>query len=178
MRQIINTDLHDLVSAIVDNIDPEWLSSESATYSTELNVRLSPIVYYERQKPIEHSHHDAIPDDWSKLWAQYELDRYEPLIIAPGQFVLAETLERISMPKNVKGVFTLRSWVAKSGLDQAVSITLKPGWSGHLVMELRNNLQHSSLCLRPKASIGQIEFFQLDAFCNGPSAGERLCATT
>jgi deoxycytidine triphosphate deaminase len=87
--------------------------------------------------------------------------RTEPLLLEPGQFVLAETLEQFTVPKTVKGIFTIRSWAAKSGLDQAVSITLKPNWSGHLIMELRNNLQHNTLCFRPHEAIGQIEFFEL-----------------
>jgi deoxycytidine triphosphate deaminase len=164
MRQILHHELRDFAHHYVDNIDHTWLGAfdlPDPDVVTELNVRLGTTVYFENHKRKTDPQHEANPKNWTNLWSQYLLSEHEPLIIEPGQFVLAETLEKFAMPKTYKGLFTLRSWAAKSGLDQAVSITLKPNWSGHLIMELHNNLQHTALCLRPHEAIGQIEFFEL-----------------
>lgn len=164
MRQLIHHELLHFAEAHVDPLDPEWRVRHDETigdHPTELDVRLGRVVYHEQSDRSTEVQHRANPNNWSKLWSQNILGPKESLTIEPGQFVLVETWEHLTLPAHVKGVFTIRSWAAKSGLDQSVSITLKPNWSGNLVMELRNNLQKTSLQFKPGQAIGQIEFYEL-----------------
>lgn len=163
MRQLTQHELAGFIKQHVESAQMEVVQTQlSKGTLSELDVRLGHVIYYENRKAFSDAVHSAKPESWDRLWVQHTLEQREPLILQPGQFVLAETYETFTLPKDVKGVFTLRSWVAKSGLDQAVSITLKPRWQGNLIMELRNNLQHTSLSLYPLQAIGQVEFFQLD----------------
>ena len=79
----------------------------------------------------------------------------------PGAFIKARTAELFSIPPRHKGVFTLRSYGAQRGVDQSVSITLHPNWTGYLIMELRNNLQYHDLLIPPGEMLGQVEFYEL-----------------
>ncbi|MGI9212271.1 MAG: dCTP deaminase domain-containing protein [Methylococcaceae bacterium] len=163
MRQLTQHELADFIKQHIDSAQMDAVQTQlDKGVLTELDVRLGHVSYYENRKICGDAIHLAKPESWDRVWIQHTLEHNEPLILQPGQFVLAETHECFKLPKDIKGLFTLRSWAAKSGLDQAVSITLKPRWQGNLIMELRNNLQHISLSLYPLQAIGQVEFFQLD----------------
>jgi dCTP deaminase len=124
-----------------------------------IDVRLSNVFTCERP-----------PDNYSNVvsLASGEIPNYQVMTLPssgrfflnPGAFCLTETVEYFEMPNDLSGLFTLRSALARSGLDQSVSFFLKPGWRGRLVLELRNNLRYHELALTPGQLIGQVTFFQ------------------
>jgi deoxycytidine triphosphate deaminase len=92
------------------------------------------------------------------LYVKNDMPHDGGYIMGPGEFLLGVTMEKFTIPKNMRGLFTLRSRFAKRGLEQSTSITLHGGWSGHLILELKNFYQSIGLRLRPGIKIGQIEF--------------------
>jgi dCTP deaminase len=81
-------------------------------------------------------------------------------IVPPNSFVLARTVERFNMPKNIVGVCTGKSTIARSGLSIMVT-PLEPGWEGYLTLEYANT---TPLPVKLYANMGggQIMFYKGD----------------
>lgn len=58
-------------------------------------------------------------------------------IIPPNSFVLASTLEKVNMPRNVTGVVLGKSTYARCGIS-CLATPLEAGWSGHVTLEFAN----------------------------------------
>lgn len=85
-------------------------------------------------------------------------------ILAPGEFILAQTAETFNLPDNIAAEFRLKSSGARAGLDQALAVWCDPGWNGSvLTLELRNNNNYHPLRLTPGMKIGQMVFWQCAA---------------
>lgn len=82
--------------------------------------------------------------------------------LKPKGFIKAWTIEVISMPPDLVGIFTLRSKMAQAGLEQLTSVFIRPEWTGQLVLELFNPTERP-LLLRPGLHVGQINLFKLDS---------------
>lgn len=81
------------------------------------------------------------------------------VVLTPGAFVLAHTIETFNMPHNLSAEFRLRSSMARIGLEHSLAAWIDPGFHGsNLTLELRNNLQHHNIILKPGVRIGQIIF--------------------
>lgn len=79
----------------------------------------------------------------------------------PGEFVLATTKERISIPNNVIGFVEGRSSIGRIGLFCENAGLIDPGFDGHITMELYNpttNIIEIPVGYR----IGQVWFDDLD----------------
>jgi deoxycytidine triphosphate deaminase len=113
------------------------------------------------------------PASWARVVniAKGEKPAMRELNIEDGQdyflkekgFCLAITKERFAMPNDMTAKFYLKSKHARLGLNQSQSIILKPGWSGHLVLEISNLLQWHELVLTAGMPIGQVMFLKHDA---------------
>lgn len=81
--------------------------------------------------------------------------------LAPGQFCLAETVERFFLPDDVAAEVKMRSSLARSGLDHALAGWADPGFhNAVLTLELTNALRWHSLRLRPGLMIAQMIFWK------------------
>jgi dCTP deaminase len=81
--------------------------------------------------------------------------------LAPGQFCLGSTQELFNLPNDIAAEFRLKSSGARAGLDAALAMWADPSWTGStLTLELRNNLRHHHLRLRPGMKIGQMIFLR------------------
>lgn len=58
-------------------------------------------------------------------------------IIPPNSFVLASSLEKINMPRNLTGVVLGKSTYARCGIS-TLATPLEGGWSGHVTLEFAN----------------------------------------
>ncbi len=61
------------------------------------------------------------------------------LIIHPGQFLLGSTLEYLRVPRHLAGQVLNRSSWARNGLLVATAVTVHPGFTGALTLELVNS---------------------------------------
>jgi len=88
----------------------------------------------------------------------------DPYWLRPGQFILAETIERFNMPEDVAGLFFLKSSRAREGYEHSHAGYADPGWHGSvLTLELKNARQILPLPLYPGLKIGQVVFIRMSA---------------
>lgn len=86
--------------------------------------------------------------------------KQNPYYLAPGEFVLAETLEQFKMPEDISALFCLKSTRAREGYEHSHAGFAECGWHGsRLTLELKNNRRYHSLPLYPDLLIGQMLFF-------------------
>lgn len=60
------------------------------------------------------------------------------LLLPPGRFVLASTMEHFAIPNDVMGIVHDKSTWARLGLAVQNTV-LEPGWRGYLTLELTNH---------------------------------------
>jgi dCTP deaminase len=92
--------------------------------------------------------------------ASYDVRIEQNLILWPGRFALASTIETFNMPDDLAGVVMDKSTNARRGLC-VQNTFIDPGFRGFLTVELTN---HSWRFIRLQAgdAIAQIVFHQLD----------------
>jgi dCTP deaminase len=80
----------------------------------------------------------------------------EPFILHPGEFALASTYEKITMPDDLAGRLEGKSSLGRLGLAvHATAGFIDPGFSGHVTLEL-SNLAPLPIKLWPGMKIGQL----------------------
>jgi dCTP deaminase len=78
------------------------------------------------------------PSLWESadLWQDYEQDQFR---LNPGQFVLAQTLERIRIPNDLAGFVEGRSSWARVGVTiHMTAPKIDPGFDAHITLEMAN----------------------------------------
>jgi len=97
-----------------------------------------------------------------------ELDDDRPFFLQSGEFVLASTLESITLPNDIVGRLEGKSSLGRIGLlIHSTAGYVDPGWQGHLTLEL-SNVAKLPVTLYYGMKIGQISFLRLT------SAAEKL----
>lgn len=94
-------------------------------------------------------------------------------ILHPDDFVLAQTVERISLPREIAAKVEGKSSLGRLGLLlHATAGFIDPGFDGTITLEL-SLTSPRALLLRPGMKIGQLCFFQLTSPAQRPygSAG-------
>jgi deoxycytidine triphosphate deaminase len=104
--------------------------------------------------------------------------RSERYMLAPGQFVLASTLERIRVPIDMALELKLKSSIARGRYNHSLAFWFDPGWDGIGTLELMNVSQFRYRPLEYGMRIGQIIYHTLDEPCAKPYAGKYQGATT
>jgi len=90
-----------------------------------------------------------------------EVAEDEPFIIQPGEFVLAATLETITLPDDIVARVDGKSSLGRLGLlIHATAGFVDPGWTGKLTLEL-SNVAKMPIAVRPGMRICQISFLRL-----------------
>ncbi|MCQ0033131.1 dCTP deaminase [Burkholderia glumae] len=90
------------------------------------------------------------------------VERAEPFVLHPREFVLAATLEYFRLPQHLAGYVTSRSAWGRAGLVIATAVAVHPGFTGTVTLELVN-LGEVPLVLYPGLSVAQFVFFD----CSG-----------
>jgi len=97
-----------------------------------------------------------------------EIEGDKPFFLQPGEFVLASTLESITLPNDIVGRLEGKSSLGRIGLlIHSTAGYVDPGWRGHLTLEL-SNVAKLPITLYYGMKIGQISFLRLS------TAAERL----
>ena len=90
-----------------------------------------------------------------------EIDEERAFFLNPGEFVLASTLESITLPDDIVGRLEGKSSLGRIGLlIHSTAGYVDPGWHGHLTIEL-SNVAKLPITLYYKMKIGQISFLGL-----------------
>lgn len=135
--------------------------------SCSIDLRLGNIF-----RVFEHSKHayiDPSKKDYSnEITREIIVKDNEPFIVQPGDFVLAATLEKITISPKLLGRLEGRSSLARLGIVvHSTASVFEPGWDGNAVLEL-GNLGRMAVALTPGMRICAMTFEQLSSTAEVP----------
>lgn len=122
--------------------------------------------------PIALRQHHLFPDDW------VECDLIaEPLKVLPGELVLVQTYEKITVPNGYAIDLRLKSSRAREGWNHSLAFWFDPGWSGKGTMEIINQRKVPMLLIYQQP-FAQIIVHQLSSKATNPYKGRYQGAET
>lgn len=108
----------------------------------------------------------SIPQD--DLTTALEVEDGQPLVLHPGEFVLASTLEVITLGDELAARIEGKSSLGRLGLlTHSTAGFIDPGFSGHVTLEL-SNVATLPIKLWPGMKIGQLCVFRLSSPAEHP----------
>ena len=97
-----------------------------------------------------------------------EMEGDEPFILHPGEFVLGQTLERVTLPDDLVARLEGKSSLGRLGLlIHSTAGFVDAGFSGNLTLEL-SNVANLPITLYHGMPIGQISFMRMDGPVDNP----------
>ncbi|HEY8654503.1 MAG TPA: dCTP deaminase [Dermatophilaceae bacterium] len=107
-------------------------------------------------------------EDQPDLTRLIEIERDEPFILHPGEFVLGSTFEVVTMPDDLAARLEGKSSLGRLGLlTHSTAGFIDPGFSGHVTLEL-SNVATLPIKLWPGMRVGQLCFFRLSSPTENP----------
>jgi dCTP deaminase len=104
-------------------------------------------------------------DDLTEL---VEITDDEPFILHPGEFVLGQTLETITLPNDIVARLEGKSSLGRLGLlIHSTAGFVDPSWEGNLTLEL-SNVANLPITIYHGMPIGQISFMRMDGPVQSP----------
>ena len=150
--------LRTIMAEAVDPFHPENLDE------TSLDVTLADTVYRQRTPHSQPIIDLADPPDSDILFEKVSMASNKgEYLMRPGEFVKGRLQEYIKMPRDMAAMFSLRSCIAQTGLEQSTSVWIRPEWEGNLVLEL-TNFSNKMIRLSPGLRIGQLHFLSLKGY--------------
>ena len=102
------------------------------------------------------------------LTSQVEVPTGDPFVLHPGEFVLASTLEVVSLGDGLAARLEGKSSLGRLGLlTHSTAGFIDPGFSGHVTLEL-SNVANLPIKLWPGMKIGQLCIFRLSSPAEHP----------
>jgi len=113
-------------------------------------------------------HYTNNPDAYSDIMRSCfgQLVETDFIYLMPGDLILADTLEYITMPQNLAGTLMLKSSLGRVGLEHLHAGWFDPGFSGTATLELKNVAPWPVL-LKKGQPIVQLIFYE----CYPPAVG-------
>jgi dCTP deaminase len=148
-------------------IDP---FSEAMVQPSSMDVRLDKFfrVFENHRYP-----HIDPAEEQPDLTRLIETDPKDPFILHPGEFVLASTLEVVTLPDDIAGRLEGKSSLGRLGLlTHSTAGFIDPGFSGHVTLEL-SNVATLPIKLWPGMKIGQLCLFRLSSAAEHPYGSDR-----
>ena len=170
-----DTDLKNRLKS--DLIIHPLLHKESQVCGCKIDLHLSGI-FYEISRSLIGSY-----DPIDLLEARKDVRREvilplgESLVLHPGDFILAPTLENVSIPNNLLGILQGRSSLGRLGvIVHATASFIDPGFKGVITLEL-SNLGHIPVRLYTMARVASIAFLNISGVVKFPY-GESIPSPT
>ena len=102
---------------------------------------------------------------------RYKTIRSDSYLLLPGQFVLATTMERVSLPDDLTAFVEGRSSLGRMGLFIQNAGWVDPGFQGEITLELFN-ANRCAIELKAGRRVGQLVFAEMDAPALAPYRGK------
>lgn len=90
-----------------------------------------------------------------------ELEQGQHFDLLPQEYIIVSTLESIDMPKDLMGILYPRSSTNRKGLSLDLTGIIDAGYSGQLVLPIRNNTRSQTVRLYPGERLCQVCFEEL-----------------
>lgn len=103
--------------------------------------------------------HEESGMSYGQSLAGYDIRIKQNMLLCKGEFYIASTLERFTMPNHLVGIVHDKSSLARKGLS-VFNTVIEPGWKGFLTLEL---VYHGDepLEIYPGQPIAQVIFHML-----------------
>ena len=102
---------------------------------------------------------------------RYKTINTDTYILLPGQFVLATTMEYVSLPDNLTAFVEGRSFLGRLGLFIQNAGWVDPGFQGEITLELFN-ANRCAIELKAGRRVGQLVFAEMDDTALKPYNGK------
>lgn len=110
------------------------------------------------------------------LTERVEIEGDQPFILHPGEFVLGQTLERVTVPNDLVARLEGKSSLGRLGLlIHSTAGFIDSGFIGNITLEL-SNVANLPITIYNEMPIGQISFMRLDAPVEKPYGGEGMAS--
>jgi dCTP deaminase len=144
---------------LIDPFDPALVQPSSVDVRVDNQFRVfqnSRYPYIDVRQPME---------DLTEL---VEVKGDEPFILHPGEFVLGQTLERVTLPNDLVARLEGKSSLGRLGLlIHSTAGFVDSGFSGNLTLEL-SNVANLPITIYHRMPIGQLSFMRMDAPVDRP----------
>jgi dCTP deaminase len=129
-------DILEYISRGALKIQPPVATESVAQVSVDLRLGRKFIVFKEPPQFLPAIYVDPSLWESADLWQHYEQDQFR---LNPGQFVLAQTLERIRIPRDLVGFVEGRSSWARVGVTiHTTAPKIDPGFDAQITLEMAN----------------------------------------
>jgi dCTP deaminase len=148
---------------VIDPFDASLVQPSSVDVRVDNRFRVfnnSRYPYIDVRQPME---------DLTEL---VEVEGQEPFILHPGEFVLGQTLERVTLPNDLVARLEGKSSLGRLGLlIHSTAGFVDSGFSGNLTLEL-SNVANLPITIYQGMPIGQMSFMRMDAPVDRPYGSE------
>ena len=150
---------------LIDPID----QSDIQPASVDLHIDKGILIFKNSAEPFI-----DLKKELPNLTESVVINKDEPFMLHPGEFVLASTIERIKLSDNVVGRLEGKSSLGRVGLlIHSTAGYVDPGWDGQLTLEL-TNVAKLPITLYYGMRIGQISFLDLSTSAENPYGSTKL----
>jgi dCTP deaminase len=150
---------------IIEPLEPDSIQPSSVDLRLDRLFR----VFGESERP-----HIDVREPCDDLTELVEVGDDEPFLIEPGGFVLANTLETITLPNDIVARLDGRSSLGRLGLlVHATAGYVDPGWSGKLTLEL-SNAARLPIAVYYGMKVCQVSFLRLSTPVERPYGSPEL----
>jgi dCTP deaminase len=144
---------------VIDPFDASRIQPSSVDLTVDNRFRVfnnARYPYIDVRKPME------------DLTSLVTVEGDEPFILHPGEFVLGQTLERITLPNDLVARLEGKSSLGRLGLlIHSTAGFVDSGFSGNLTLEL-SNVANLPITIYHGMPIGQISFMRMDGPVDRP----------
>ncbi len=149
---------------VVDPYDPELVQPSSIDVRVDGSFR----VFHNGRYP-----YIDVRQQMDGLTELVHPDPGEPFILHPGEFVLGQTLERVTLPNDLVARLEGKSSLGRLGLlIHSTAGFVDAGFAGNLTLEL-SNVANLPITLWPGMKIGQLCLFRLSSAAEFPYGSEK-----
>lgn len=143
---------------VIEGADEQLLNASS------LDIRLGRKLLIERPDPSTYMKNQyrriSLKNREPLTMIEHDLAREGPYILAPGEFILAHSVEVFHLPNNISAEYKLKSSMARIALEHLNAGWCDAGWFGSvLTLELINLTRNHEIILEHNDLIGQMVFF-------------------
>lgn len=109
-----------------------------------------------------------------ELTSLVEVEEGDAFVLHPGEFVLASTLEKFTLPAHLAGRLEGKSSLGRLGLlTHSTAGFIDPGFSGYITLEL-SNVANLPITLWPGMKVGQLALFRMSSPAETPYGSGKL----
>jgi dCTP deaminase len=144
---------------VIDPLDDESVQPSSVDLRLDRLFR----VFLNHTMPVI-----DVKENLEELTRLVEIKDDDAFILHPGEFVLAATYERLTLPDDIVARIEGKSSLGRLGLlVHATAGFVDPGFGGHLTLEL-SNVANLPITLYPGMKIGQVSFLRMTTPADSP----------